>query len=344
MSGKRKIMVTGGLGYIGSHTVIELISAGFEVAIIDDLSNSSISVLDDIKEISGVLPDFYQLDLKNEHDLTSCFIQEKFDAVIHFAASKSVGESTIDPMKYYENNIGGMVNLIKQMNEFGSKNIVFSSSCTVYGQPDQLPVSEETPIKPAESSYGNTKKVGEDMLRDSSMAYDNFNAIALRYFNPVGAHPSGKIGERSSGIPNNLMPFLMQTVTGQREFLNVFGSDYDTPDGTAIRDYIHVIDLAKAHVIALNRQLNGGQKKPFEYFNLGSGNGYSVLEIIQSFEKVNGVDVNYKLTDRRPGDIEKIYADNALAKEELGWQATLGLDEMMSSSWRWQRKIIGEDR
>lgn len=336
----RKILVTGGAGYIGSHTVVELLAAGYDVHIVDDLSNAQIEVLDRIEKISGKKPDFTQLDIKDAAGLTMLFESNKFDAVIHFAASKSVGESSENPLLYYENNIGGMVNLLRCMKESNVPNIVFSSSCTVYGQPAVLPVTESTPVQPAESPYGNTKKIGEDILRDAAKAYQGIKAIALRYFNPVGAHSSGLIGERPKGIPNNLLPYLMQVVTGEREKLSVFGDDYDTPDGTAIRDYIHVVDLAKAHVIAVERQLNGAQKSDYEFFNLGSGSGYSVLEIVKSFERVNGVKVNYEITGRRAGDIEKIYADNSYAASELGWQAELSLDDMMMSAWQWQQNLV----
>ncbi|PIB36207.1 UDP-glucose 4-epimerase GalE [Reichenbachiella sp. 5M10] len=333
------ILVTGGLGYIGSHTVVELIQAGFSVHIVDDLSNTEEGVLDRILQITGTKPGFTRLDLKSESDLERLFEGHVFEGVIHFAASKSVGESATDPLLYYQNNILGLVNLIACMKKHGVPNIVFSSSCTVYGQPDVLPVTEQTPIKPAESPYGNTKKIGEDILRDSSRAYEGIHSIALRYFNPIGAHSSALIGEKPKGVPNNLMPYLMQVATGVREKLSVFGDDYDTPDGTAVRDYIHVVDLAKAHVIAVQRQLNKKQKTAYEYFNLGSGSGYSVLEIIQSFEKINGVKVNHEITARRAGDIEKIYADNTYATEELGWTAQLSLDDMMSSAWNWQLKL-----
>ncbi|RJE72828.1 MULTISPECIES: UDP-glucose 4-epimerase GalE [Reichenbachiella] len=337
----KTILVTGGLGYIGAHTVVELIQAGHQVHIVDDLSNTEEVVLDRIKEITGVKPAFTLLDLRDGVAVEALFSSQFFDGVIHFAASKSVGESSTDPLLYYDNNISGLVNLIASMKKHGVSNIVFSSSCTVYGQPEVLPVTEQTPIQPAESPYGNTKKIGEDILRDSSRAYENINAIALRYFNPIGAHSSSLIGERPKGIPNNLMPYLMQVATGEREMLSVFGNDYDTPDGTAVRDYIHVVDLAKAHVIAVNRQLEKKQKTAYEYFNLGSGSGFSVLEIIQSFEKINGVKVNYQIADRRDGDIEKIYADNTYATEELGWTAQLSLDDMMSSAWNWQLKLKG---
>lgn len=333
----KRVLVTGGLGYIGCHTVVELINEGFSVSIVDDLSNTSLDVIDAIVDITGVRPDFQLLDLKEEPALEAYLNGSSFDAVIHFAASKSVGESAVDPLKYYENNVNGIVNLIRHMNRNKIENFVFSSSCTVYGQPDKLPVDENTPIKPAESPYGNSKKIGEDILRDSCIAYESFNAIALRYFNPIGAHASGKIGEKSNEIPNNLMPYIMQVADGQRECLSVFGNNYNTKDGTAIRDYLHVVDLAKAHVLALVRQLRGNQIKSFECFNLGSGTGYSVMDIIESFERVNEVKVNYKFVDRRAGDIEQIFADNAFAEKELNWKTQLGLDDMVKSAWKWQK-------
>lgn len=337
-----KILVSGGSGYIGSHTVVELQQAGFEVLIVDDLSNSNKKVLHKIEAITNQMPEFVALDLKDEGGVLELFKSHEIDAVIHFAASKSVGESVENPLLYYHNNLLSTLNLLKAMGFYGVESFVFSSSCTVYGQPDQLPVTEQTPTKPAESPYGNTKKICEDILKDYAHANESFKAIALRYFNPVGAHPSGNIGERPSGVPNNLIPYLLETVAGVREKLSVFGSDYGTPDGTAIRDYIHVVDLAQAHVIALKRLLGEKNKSNYEIFNLGSGNGYSVLEVIEAFEKANQVKVNYQMVDRRPGDIEKIYADTTYANQELGWSAQLGIDEMMHSAWQWQLNLNKE--
>lgn len=334
-----KILVSGGTGYIGTHTVVELQQSGFEVLVVDDLSNSKKEVLQKVASITNQLPEFVELDLKDEDAVVQLFNTHNISAVIHFAASKSVGESVVDPLLYYHNNLLSMLNLLKAS---GAKPFVFSSSCTVYGQPDQLPVTEQTPTKPAESPYGNTKKICEGILKDFAQANDQFQGIALRYFNPVGAHPSGKIGERPSGVPNNLIPYLLETVAGVREKLSVFGSDYNTPDGTAIRDYIHVVDLAQAHVTALQRLLGQSNKSNFEVFNLGSGNGYSVLEVIQAFEKVNQEKVNYELVDRRPGDIEKIYADTTYANNELGWSAQLGIEEMMRTAWQWQLNLNKE--
>lgn len=337
---KGKILVTGGTGFIGSHTAVELIEGGHEVVIVDNLSNSKIEVLDKIETISGVRPKYYQFDLCDQQKVEECFEEEgDISAIIHFAASKAVGESVDKPLLYYQNNLVSLINLLKAMRKYNTANIVFSSSCTVYGQPEKLPVTEDTPFQPAESPYGNTKQICEEILKDSSKAYPEIKSIALRYFNPVGAHESALIGELPLGVPANLVPFITQTAAGLREQLSVFGSDYNTPDGTAVRDYIHVVDLAKAHAIAINRLIDGNNKSDFEFFNIGTGKGVSVLETIQAFEKVNGVKVNYKLVDRRPGDIEQIYADTTFANEELGWKAEKGLDEMMSSAWKWQQTL-----
>ncbi len=338
---KSKILVTGGAGYIGSHTVVELLKEGNEVIIVDDLSNSKIEVLDNMEKISGIRPTFYQFNLCDLSLLKKCLVKEEgINSIIHFAASKAVGESVEKPLLYYQNNLVSLLNLLTMMREFDISNIVFSSSCTVYGQPEKLPVTEESPYQSAESPYGNTKQISEEILKDASKAYDEIKSIALRYFNPVGAHATGLIGELPLGIPNNLIPFVTQTAVGIREQLNVFGSDYHTPDGTAIRDYIHVVDLAKAHVVALHRLLGNKNKSDFEFFNIGTGNGYSVLEVIKTFEKVNQVKVNYQLVDRRPGDIEQIYADTSFANKELGWKAELGLEEMMLTAWKWQQNQV----
>ncbi|MDF1550913.1 MAG: UDP-glucose 4-epimerase GalE [Bacteroidales bacterium] len=333
------ILVTGGTGYIGSHTVVELINAGFETLIVDDLSNSEKEVVDRIEQICGKKPAFLQLDLKDRKKTFELF--EKYpniEAVVHFAAHKAVGESVEKPLMYYENNIGSLINLLNAMNEFKKTNFVFSSSCTVYGQPDILPVTENTPRMEAESPYGNTKKMAEDILRDHALANSAFKSIALRYFNPIGAHPSGLIGELPRGIPNNLVPFVTQTAYGLREQLSIFGNDYDTPDGTCIRDYINVVDLSKAHVVAIKRLLKKRNKSNYEYFNIGTGKGTTVLEIVKSFEKANSLKLNYKIVDRRPGDIEKIWADTTLANNELGWKAEIGLDETLASAWNWEKK------
>ncbi|MEQ9286085.1 MAG: UDP-glucose 4-epimerase GalE [Cyclobacteriaceae bacterium] len=337
---QEKVLVTGGTGYIGSHTVVELLEQGYEVVIVDDLSNSKIEVLDKIETIAGKKPKFYEFNLCDADKLKACFEAEgNIGSIIHFAASKAVGESVEKPLLYYNNNIVSLINLLEMMKAYNVPNIVFSSSCTVYGQPEKLPVTEDTPYQPAESPYGNTKQICEEILKDTSRAYSEIKTIALRYFNPVGAHESALIGELPLGVPANLVPFITQTAAGLREQLSVFGSDYNTPDGTAVRDYIHVVDLAKAHVVALDRLLSEKNKSGFEFFNIGTGNGYSVLETIKTFEKVNDIKVNYKLVDRRPGDIEQIYADTSFANKELGWKAEKGLDEMMSSAWKWQLNV-----
>ena len=336
---KRKILVTGGLGYIGSHTVVELINNGFEVVIIDDLSNSYESVIDNIEKITGLRPKFYEFDLKNSVKTMQCFKDNKFDGIIHFAASKSVEESVSMPLKYYRNNVGTMLNVVDSMLKCDLKNIIFSSSCTVYGQPDVLPVSEEAPFKRAESPYGRTKQICEELLRDTASANDEFYVISLRYFNPVGAHDSALIGELPIGNPNNLAPLITQSAAGIRDRLYVYGNDYNTDDGTAVRDYIHVVDLAKAHVSALNRLINNKQLKKYEYFNVGTGKGHSVLEVIGAFEKANSLKINYEITDRRDGDIEIIYSDTKLSNDLLDWKSEMGIEDMMRSAWEWQKQI-----
>ncbi|MEO9851267.1 MAG: UDP-glucose 4-epimerase GalE [Reichenbachiella sp.] len=338
----QKILVTGGTGFIGSHTTVELIKDGYEVVIVDDLSNSKIEVLDGIQEITGVKPQFYQFNICDERKLMDCLKAEQIDAIIHFAASKAVGESVSNPLLYYRNNLVSLMNLLDAMRQFGVGHMVFSSSCTVYGQPDQLPVTEDTPFQKAESPYGHTKQIGEDILRHVATAYPELNSIALRYFNPVGAHESALIGELPIGVPNNLIPYITQTAAGLRDELSIFGDDYDTPDGTAVRDYIHVVDLAKAHAVALDRLLKGANKEDYEFFNLGTGKGYSVLDVIKTFERVNKVKVNYKIVERRDGDIEKIYANTDLANNELGWKAELGLEDMLKSVWKWQKHMKGK--
>jgi len=336
---KKKILVTGGLGFIGSHTTVELIKAGFEVVIIDDLSNSQLFILDNIEKISGVKPVFYKIDMKDNEKLLDFFNKEKnIDAVIHFAASKAVGESMDKPLKYFRNNIFSLVNLLDAMEINEIRNIVFSSSATVYGDPETLPATENTPFKPALSAYGSTKQMGEDILQKVA-ATKKIDAISLRYFNPVGADSSALLGELPIGTPNNLMPFVTQVAAGIREKLTVFGNDYDTPDGTCVRDYIHVTDLAVAHVKSCDRLLNNAVENNFEVYNIGTGNGISVLEIIQSFEKYNNIKLNYTIGERRPGDAPSIYADASLADKILGWKAKLGIKEMVTSAWEWQKKI-----
>ena len=339
---KQKILVTGGTGYIGSHTVVELHEAGYEVLIVDDLSNSSINVLDNIEKISGIRPVFEQFNLADAAKTDEYFKRNKdISAIIHFAASKAVGESVEKPLMYYRNNLVSLMNLLDCQLKYNVPNIVFSSSCTVYGQPEVLPVTEATPRKDAESPYGNTKRVNEDILQDSISAYPQLKGIALRYFNPVGAHSSALIGELPLGVPQNLVPFITQTAAGLRDELKVFGDDYDTPDGSAIRDYINVVDLAKAHVVAIGRLLNGENKSNYEVFNLGTGTGVSVLEMVKGFEKATGVKLKYKIVERRAGDIEKIWADTMYANKELGWKAEKGLEETLLSAWNWEKNVRG---
>jgi UDP-glucose 4-epimerase len=333
---KPKILVTGGMGYIGSHTVVKLAENDFYPIIIDNLSNSSEKVLGNIAKILGYMPPFVKLDLRDQNKVADFFDNNKdIKGVIHFAALKAVGESMQMPIEYYRNNIASLLNVLENMKIHNIENIVFSSSCTVYGQPDKLPVTENSPIKEAVSAYGNTKQMSEDILKFTCNAHD-IKCISLRYFNPIGAHQSALIGELPIGVPNNLMPFITQTAAGIREQLKVFGGDYNTPDGTAIRDYIHVVDLAQAHVSAVNRMLNNQTKSNLEFFNVGTGNGYSVLEVINSFERVSNQKLNYVITERRSGDIEKVWADTNKANKELGWKAELSLDEMTLSAWNWQ--------
>ncbi|MFI1744349.1 UDP-glucose 4-epimerase GalE [Thalassobellus sediminis] len=335
-----KILVTGGLGFIGSHTVVELQNEGYEVVIIDDLSNSSEKVLDGIIAITGKTPIFEKLDLKEKNKVEAFFKKHNdIKGVIHFAASKAVGESVKEPLLYYENNISTLVYILKELQKLPSAGFIFSSSCTVYGQADKLPITENAPVKQAESPYGNTKQIGEEIISDTCKVTPSLKAIALRYFNPVGAHESVEIGELPIGVPQNLVPFITQTGIGLREQLSVFGDDYPTPDGTCIRDYIHVVDLAKAHVIALKRLLENKNKANYETFNLGTGTGSSVLEVVQAFEKVSGKKLNYKIVDRREGDIISAYADTTKANDELGWKTELSLDQAMDSAWKWEQKV-----
>lgn len=337
-----KILVTGGLGFIGSHTVVELQNKGFEVVIIDDCSNADIKVLEGIERITGKKPLFEKIDLKEKKKVEDFFDRYKdVVGVIHFAASKAVGESVENPLLYYENNIGTLIYVLKELCKKNKASFIFSSSCTVYGQADEMPITENAPVKAAESPYGNTKQMGEEIIRDTCKVTPSLNAIALRYFNPMGAHPSAEIGELPIGVPQNLVPFITQTGFGLREQLSVFGDDYPTPDGTCIRDYIYVVDLAKAHAVALERLLEGRNKENYEVFNVGTGTGSSVLEAIKSFEKVSGKKLNYKIVNRRPGDITTAYADTTKANEILGWKAEYTLDEAMKSAWVWEQKIRG---
>ena len=336
----KKILVTGGLGFIGSHTVVALQERGFDVVIIDNLSNSSLEVLGGITKITKSSPEFENIDLRNKSAVIEFF--EKYpdiEGVIHFAASKAVGESVEKPLLYYENNISSLVYLLQQLSEKSKPKFIFSSSCTVYGQADKLPITESAPVKKAESPYGNTKQIGEEIIQDSCEVGKNLRAISLRYFNPIGAHPSANIGELPIGTPQNLVPFITQTAIGKRAELSVFGNDYPTLDGTCIRDYIHVMDLAKAHVIALERLIDEEQSSNYEVFNLGTGTGNSVLEVIHSFEKVSGVNLPYKITNRREGDITAAYADTTKANEVLKWKAELTLDDALKSAWKWQQAI-----
>lgn len=337
---KTRILVTGGTGYIGSHTCVELINAGYDVVIIDDLSNSKHEVLDGIEAISGVRPAFVEGDCTDINTLSALFAEyPDIKGIINFAASKAVGESMHKPLLYYRNNLNTLINLLSLMGPNGVKGIVFSSSCTVYGEPEQNPVTEATPRKDATSPYGNTKKISEDIIRDTVAAGAPFKAILLRYFNPVGAHPSALIGELPNGVPQNLIPYLTQTAIGVREVLSVFGNDYPTPDGTCIRDYIDVVDLAKAHVVAVQRLVEDKCEEPVEVFNLGTGSGVSVLELINTFEKATGVPVPHKFAPRREGDIIQVWADPTKANKVLGWKAETPLADTMLSAWRWQQHL-----
>lgn len=336
------ILVTGGTGYIGSHTAVELINEGYEVVIVDNLANSTADSLDGIEKITGVRPAFEQFDLC-EKPLVEAFFTKypRLKAIIHFAAYKAVGESVEFPLKYYRNNLVSLMNLLECMEQFKVPSIVFSSSCTVYGQPKELPVTENAPILPAESPYGNTKQICEEILRDSVRSMPVLQVIALRYFNPIGAHASAAIGELPRGIPNNLVPFVTQTAAGVRGELKVFGDDYPTPDGSAVRDYINVADLAKAHVKAIRRLIDRTNEANFEFFNLGTGRGSSVLEVVRTFEKVTGVPVNYKIVGRRTGDVVAVWADTTKANQVLGWKAETSLEDTLLSAWNWEKKLRG---
>lgn len=337
---KKKILVTGGTGYIGSHTTVELIEEGYDVVIIDNLYNSEVEVVDRIHQICGVKPHLEVFDLCDKEKLFSFFKkQSDISAIIHFAAYKAVGESVNKPLEYYRNNLVSLVNILDAMKQFGVPDLVFSSSCTVYGQPEKLPVTEDAPLQPATSPYGNTKQIGESIIRDTTASDNNIKAISLRYFNPIGAHPSSLIGELPRGVPENLVPYITQTAYGLRKELKVFGNDYNTPDGSCVRDYLHVVDLAKAHAVAVKRLMENKNKSNYEVFNLGTGNGVSVLEAIKSFERVSGIVLNYSITGRRAGDIEKIWADPSYANRELGWKTISTLDEAMKTAWDWEKFI-----
>ena len=338
---KEMVLVSGGAGYIGSHTAVELINAGYDVVVADNLSNSDMSGVEGVRKITGVDVPFVNVDCCDKEAFRKLFEQYNFNSVIHFAAYKAVGESVTDPMKYYRNNLLSFMNVVELMREFSRPNIVFSSSATVYGEADELPVTELTPRKPATSAYGNTKQMCEDILRDSVNAYDGLKGIAQRYFNPIGAHPSALIGELPRGVPQNLVPFITQTAAGIRECLSVFGDDYDTPDGSCLRDYIDVVDLAKAHVVAITRMIEDKNKQKYEIFNVGTGNGVSVLELVESFQRVNELKLNYKIAPRRPGDVVAIWADTTLANDELGWKAERSLDDTLRSAWAWEKNVRG---
>ena len=338
MTGK-KILVTGGTGYIGSHTVVELINSGYQPVIVDNLSNSTSEILQQIEKITGERPDFFNFDLSDQQSIHSLIkTHPDIEGIIHFAAFKSVGESVEQPLKYYRNNIYSLINVLESFSN-QKINFVFSSSCTVYGEPDVLPVTESSPVKHAESPYGNTKQIAEDILLDTAIINKNLKVTALRYFNPVGAHSSALIGELPLGVPQNLVPFITQAAIGKRDQITVFGDDYDTPDGSCIRDYIHVVDLAKAHIAALKSMEQPGHVSSYDVYNIGTGQGNTVLEVIKAFESSTGVKLNYNIGQRRSGDIEKIYGDVSKAETELGWKAELGLPEMMSSAWAWENYI-----
>lgn len=334
----KKILVTGGLGFIGSHTVVSLQEAGYEVLIIDDLSNTRIEVLGNIEKITQKKPNFFNIDLKNKQQVKDFFAKNKVDGVIHFAASKAVGESVEKPLDYYENNIASLVYLLQEMQANSVRNFIFSSSCTVYGQADELPISENLPTKKATSPYANTKQIGEEIIKDTTLAC-NLKAIALRYFNPIGAHDSHLIGELPLGVPQNLIPFVVQTALGIRQKLTVFGDDYDTPDGTCIRDYIHVVDLAEAHIVALERLMNSQQKQNFEVFNVGTGKGTSVMEVIKAFEKVAKQKLNYVIGSRRKGDLLAAFSDTTKANSELKWKSRKTLEEALVAAYEFQKKM-----
>lgn len=338
---KQTVLVSGGAGYIGSHTAVELIGAGYDVVIVDNLSNSDMSGVEGVEKITGKHVTFVEADCCDKEAFRRVFEQYEFDSVIHFAASKAVGESVAEPLKYYRNNLTSFVNVVELMREFGRSNIVFSSSATVYGEADALPVTEQSPRKPATSPYGNTKQICEDILRDSVAAYGSLRGIALRYFNPIGAHPSALIGELPRGVPNNLVPFITQTAAGVRECLSIFGDDYPTADGSCIRDYIDIVDLARAHVAAIDRMVKGQSKQPYEIFNIGTGRGVSVFELVTTFERVNGLKLNYKVAPRRAGDVVAIWADTTLANRELGWHAERSVEDTLRAAWKWEKHVRG---
>ena len=339
MNKNKTVLVCGGAGYIGSHTTVELTQAGYDVVVLDNLSNSEKAAVEGVETILGKKLKFYNIDCNDKVAMNAMFEKEQFNSIIHFAAFKAVGESVTEPLKYYNNNLQSLIVVLEMMKKHDVENLVFSSSCTVYGQPDVLPVTEQTPRQQATSPYGNTKQMNEDIIRDTANADKSLCSIALRYFNPIGAHDSALIGELPKGVPANLVPFITQTAAGLRESLTIFGDDYDTIDGTAVRDYIDVNDLARAHVAAVDRLVEKKQKSNYEIFNVGTGNGRSVLELVQAFERVNGLKLNYKISARREGDIEKIWAETTLANEELGWKAERSIEQTLESAWKWECKL-----
>ncbi len=336
---KKTVLVSGGAGFIGSHVTVELISAGYDVVIADNMSNCDMTGYEGVSKIIGRELPFIRMDFCDSQAVDKLFSDYRIDAVIHFAAFKAVGESVAEPLKYYKNNLMSFLNLLDAAHSHGGCNVLFSSSATVYGEPDHSPVTEQTPRQPSTSPYGNTKQMCEDFLRDCVKAYPDIKGIALRYFNPIGAHPSALIGELPRGVPNNLVPFITQTAIGKRECLSIFGNDYPTPDGTCLRDYIDIVDLAKAHVCAVSRMIDGKMKENYEIFNIGTGRPLSVYELVTAFEKVNGLKLNYKYADRRPGDVVAIWADPTLANEELGWKAERSIEETLASAWAWEKHL-----
>lgn len=336
---KNTVLVSGGAGYIGSHVTVELVNAGYEVIVADNMSNCDMTGLIGVEQILGRKIPFVKIDFCDYEAVANLFRENRIDAVIHFAAFKAVGGSVKEPVLYYKNNLGSFLNIIDTAREFNCQNILFSSSATVYGQPDILPVTEETPLQKAASPYGNTKQICEDILRDSIRAYGALRGIALRYFNPIGAHPSALIGELPRGVPNNLVPFITQTAIGKRDCLSIFGDDYQTPDGTCLRDYIDIVDLARAHVCALDRMFKGEMDQPFEVFNIGTGKPLSVMELVKTFEEVNGLKLNYKIAPRRPGDVTAIWADASKANEQLGWKASRDIRDTLAAAWAWEKHL-----
>lgn len=337
---KHTVLVSGGAGFIGSHVTVELVNAGYEVIVADNFSNCDMTNYHGVCQILGKKIPLVKMDFCDTEAVRELFERNKIDAVIHFAAFKAVGESVSEPLKYYSNNLGSFINILESARAKGC-NVLFSSSATVYGEADKKPVTEDTPRQSATSPYGNTKQICEDILRDSVKAYSGIKGIALRYFNPIGAHPSALIGELPRGVPNNLVPFITQTAIGKRECLSVFGGDYPTPDGTCLRDYIDIVDLAKAHVCAVDRMIDGKMEKEYEIFNIGTGRPLSVLELINSFERVNGVKLNWKMAPRRAGDVVAIWADPSLAEAKLGWKATRSIDQTLSAAWAWEKHLAG---